>query len=233
MTAAKPPLGWGPVVDGQALPRHPFDPDAPQVSADVPMLLGSNLTERTFFPDTPLDPIDEAALVGHVRRYTNLGDPEATRLIAVYRKNRAGADNTLLYQLISADWWMTANVATQAERKARLGRASAYVYHFEKLMPARDGKLKVPHTAEIAFAFDNVALSAAMNGTGPDKQALADTMSAAWTAFARTGDPSIAGLKWEPYSAEGRAVMIFDDHPRLAHDPYREERLAVSAVKSA
>ena len=29
------------------------------------------------------------------------------------------------------------------------------------------------------------------------------------------------------------AVMIFDDHPRLEIDPYREERLAISAVKSA
>ena len=52
-------------------------------------------------------------------------------------------------------------------------------------------------------------------------------------AFARTGDPSIPGLKWEPYAAEHRAVMIFDDHPRLEIGPYREERLAISAVKSA
>jgi para-nitrobenzyl esterase len=233
MAAVKPPLGWSPVVDGHALPRHPFDPDAPAISADVPMLVGSNLTERTFFPDTPLDPIDEAALLANLKRYTNLGDAESNRLISVYRTRRPTADNTFIYQLIASDWWMTANVLTQAERKARLGRAPAYVYHFEKPMPARGGKLKVPHTAEIAFAFDNIDLSAAMTGTGSDMQALADIVSAAWTAFARTGDPSIAGLRWEPFTAERRAVMIFDDHTRLEHDPYREERLAVNAVKSA
>jgi para-nitrobenzyl esterase len=232
LEAARPPLGFAPVVDGRELPRHPFDPDAPAVSADVPMLLGSNLTERTFFPDTPLDAIDDAALAGHVKRYTGLADAEAARLVATYRRARPGADNTFIYQLISADWWMTANVLVQAERKARLGRAPAFVYHFEKPMPARDGKLKVPHTAEIAFAFDNIELSRALNGTGPDMQPLADRMSAAWAAFARTGDPSGAGrLKWEPYSAEHRAVMIFDDRPRLEVDPYREERLAISAVK--
>src|SRR5262249_54391000 len=120
--AVKPPLGFGPVLDGQALPRHPFDPDAPAVSADVPLMLGSNLTERTFFGDTPLDPIDDDGLIGHVKRYTGLGDSESARLIAAYRKNRAGADNTFIYQLLSADWWMTANVLTQAERKAKLGR---------------------------------------------------------------------------------------------------------------
>ena len=233
LQAARPPLGFGPVVGGHALPRHPFDPEAPEISADVPMLLGSNLTERTFFPDTPLDPIDDAALLGHVKRYTGLGDAEALRLIASYRKNRGNADNTFLYQLLSADWWMTANVTTQAERKARLGRAPAYVYHFEKRTPVRDGKLKVPHTLEIAYAFDNIDLSTAVTGTGADKQALADKMSGMWTAFARTGDPSIAGLKWEPYSAERRAVMILDDDPRFELDPYREERLAISAVKSA
>jgi para-nitrobenzyl esterase len=233
LQAARPPLGFAPVVGGHALPRHPFDPEAPEISADVPLLLGSNLTERTFFADTPLDPIDDAALIGHVKRYTALGDAEASRLIVSYRKNRGNADNTFLYQLLSADWWMTANVIAQAERKARLGRAPAYVYHFEKRTPVRDGKLKVPHTLEIAYAFDNIDLSTAVTGTGADKQALADKMSAMWTAFARTGDPSIAGLKWEPYSAERRAVMILDDDPRLEFDPYREERLAISAAKSA
>jgi para-nitrobenzyl esterase len=127
---------------------------------------------------------------------------------------------------------MTANVITEAERKAKLGRAPAYVYHFEKRTPVRDGKLKVPHTLEIAYAFDNIALSAAVTGTGADKQDLADKMSAMWAALARTGNPSIPGIKWEPYSAERRAVMILDDNPRLELDPYREERLAISAAKS-
>jgi para-nitrobenzyl esterase len=231
LAAAKPPLQFAPVVDGRTLPRHPFDPDAPSMSADVPMLLGSNLTESTFFGNTPLDPIDDAALLAHVKRYTNLGEAEALRLVAVYKRNRPAADNTFIYQLISTDWWMTANVTTQAERKAQSGLA--YVYHFEKLTPVRDGKLKCPHTLEIAYAFDNIDLSTAVTGAGPDKQALADKVSAMWTAFARTGDPSIPGLRWEPYTAQSRAILIIDDHPRIERDPYRDERLAISAGKSA
>jgi para-nitrobenzyl esterase len=230
---AKPPLGFGPVVDGHALQRHPFDPDAPAVSADVPLMLGSNLTERTFFGDTPLDPIDNAALLDHTKRYTGLNDAESARLIATYQKNRPGADNTFIFQLLSADWWMTANVLVQAERKAKLGRAPAYVYHFEKLTPVRDGKLKSPHSLEITYAFDNIDLSTAITGNGPDKHALAAKVSAAWAAFARTGDPSIPGLRWEPHSAEHRAVMIFDDQSRLEVDPYREERQAITAMKTS
>src|SRR6202008_4698713 len=33
---------WGPTVDGHILPRHPFDPGAPALSAQVPLLTGSN-----------------------------------------------------------------------------------------------------------------------------------------------------------------------------------------------
>lgn len=37
-----------PVVDGTILPAHPFDPTAPEVSKDVPMLIGSNLNEFCY-----------------------------------------------------------------------------------------------------------------------------------------------------------------------------------------
>ena len=40
-------LGWGPVVDGEFLPHHPFDPAAPAISAQVPMLIGTTLNEFT------------------------------------------------------------------------------------------------------------------------------------------------------------------------------------------
>ena len=59
-------------------------------------------------------------------------------------------------QLIATDNWLTANVALVAERKAALGKAPAYVYHFEKPTPVHDGKLGVPHTVEVSYVFDNL-----------------------------------------------------------------------------
>ena len=38
-------IGWAPVVDGKALPTQPFDPVAPAISADVPLLVGNVLNE--------------------------------------------------------------------------------------------------------------------------------------------------------------------------------------------
>ena len=118
-----------------------------------------------------------------------------------------------------------------AERKAALGKAPAYVYHFEKPTPVHDGKLGVPHTVEITYVFDNldVPTENAITGTGKDRYPLADKMSRAWTNFARTGNPNVRGCRsWRPYSASDRAVMIFNDQCKLVVDPHPEERMAIT-----
>jgi hypothetical protein len=42
-------LPHSPTIDGTAVPGHPFDPKAPAVSADIPLLIGYNRTEETLF----------------------------------------------------------------------------------------------------------------------------------------------------------------------------------------
>src|SRR5256714_7955584 len=44
---------WGPTVDGLTLPHHPFDPGAPLISADVPLLTGTDLHEGVSGVDRP------------------------------------------------------------------------------------------------------------------------------------------------------------------------------------
>src|ERR1019366_6239738 len=47
--AAAAPAGtrasWGPKIDGRVLPAHPFDPVASPLSANVPLIVGTNLNE--------------------------------------------------------------------------------------------------------------------------------------------------------------------------------------------
>ena len=225
--------GFGPVVDHRVLPASPFDPIASSISAQVPMILGSTLLEVTFMTSTPLDPIDDAMLHALVTRLTRGDAVEAGRLIGLYRRDFAGQSNVRIYQLIASDDWMTADVAQAAERKAALHRAPAYLYHFEKLTPVHEGKLGCPHTAEIYYVFDNLELptASALTGESPDRQALADTMSRVWTAFARTGVPDVPGLPhWPAYSAEDRRVMIFNDHCEVAIDPHAAERQAIQSL---
>ena len=45
-------------------------------------------------------------------------------------------------------------------------------------------------------------------------------MSAAWLAFARTGDPNTPAIpRWPAYDAGARATMIFDVESRIEQDP--------------
>ena len=235
--AAMGPVGpagrFGPVLDGRNLVsgNGPFDPVAPSLSAHVPMIVGSTLTEITFLNTTPLDPIDDSTLRTDIKRGLRVDDAETERLIALYKHDFPQADNVRLYQLIATDHWLTANVALVAERKAALGQAPAYVYHFEKPTPVHGGKLGVPHTLEVSYVFDNLdgPTDDIITGTSKDRYPLADKMSRAWTQFARTGNPNVAGLPhWRPYSASDRAVMIFNDQCKLAVDPRAQARIAIT-----
>ena len=231
--AMKPPVAIGPVTDGRGIPHDPFDPAAPAISADVPFMTGSNLTEVTFFPDTPLDPLDDEELLKRVKAYLNCEDLDAKRLIALYRENDLTRDNILVYQLIASDYWMRSQVLAQAERKAAQGRAPVYVYQFNWMSSARGGKLHCPHGSEIPFALDNLDAAAELLGTGPDRQLLADRMSAAWVAFARTGAPDTPALPpWPAYTLGQRPVMVFDRRCRAELDPGGEERAAIAMFKA-
>ena len=225
---------FGPIVDAGSIPADPFGPTPTELSADVPLIMGSNLTESTFFADTPLDPLSEAELLAHVSSYCRTDDATAQRLVALYREEHPSRDNVFLYQLISSEYWMRTEVLEQAARKAGQGRAPVYVYQFNRLSPARGGKLHCPHGSEIPYVFDNIASASELIGTEPAAQVLADRMSAAWVGFARHGDPNAGGADlphWPPYASGSRAVMVLDDECRTALDPDGRCRVAVAGVK--
>ena len=67
-------------------------------------------------------------------------------------------------------------------------------------------------------------------GAGEDPQRLANQMSEAWLAFARTGDPATPALPdWPPYEPKRRPTMVFNLESRVVHDPFPAMRKAVQA----
>ncbi len=218
--------GWGATVDGHYLPRHPFDPDAPDVSARIPLIVGSNRTEATFIMAADREGFD-LDWQGFARRMDLLfGADEGQRVAASYRSAYPGASWSDLYFMIGTDQWLTVASAKLAERKAAKGAAPAWLYRFDWKTPVDSGKWRSPHTIELPFVFQTARDPelAAMVGPEPDL-GLVEQVSGAWAAFARTGDPNAAGLtRWTPYSAASRDVMIFDRTSRMVHDPERELR---------
>jgi para-nitrobenzyl esterase len=223
----------GPVVDRRTLPGNPFDPAAPALSANIPFMIGSCETEVTWSNTIQLDPLDDAALHQRVRESAKLDDAAADRVIAVYRKGRPQASN-LDQALIIATDFSNFRVGTdlEAERKAIEGKAAVYKYYFQWYSPVRGGKLRAFHTLDIPFAFDSVDLAPTMVGIGPERQPLADKMSGAWVAFARSGDPNHTGIpNWAPFDLRQRTTMIFNNECKAVNDPYREERLTRAALR--
>lgn len=226
--------GFAPVVDGKTLTHDPFDPGAPEESAAVPLLIGTVEEEINFFPGTPLDPIDDADLHKRVKQTTRTDDAGADRIIATYKKGRPAKSNVEIFQIIASDAGFSGSVHTEADRKAAQGKGPVYKYYFTWQSTARDGKLRAFHTIDIPFVLENVDAGESMTGKGQDRYALSDKMSAAWAAFARTGNPNAKGLPhWPAFTTDQRATMIFNDECKVVNDPYKEERLAIAALPPA
>jgi para-nitrobenzyl esterase len=188
----------------------------------------------TFFAsDDQLRPINDATFRDRVKGLLKVDDGEADRLIALYRTNEPGRDNIDLFLRMSTDnSFFRLGVDTQGERKAAQRGAPVYMYRFEYYSPVREGRLKSMHCMEIPFAFDNLAAGAVYTGSGPAAQRIADQMSAAWVAFARTGNPNHKGIpQWTAFNEGQRPTMVFGPETKLVNDPGREERLALKAIR--
>jgi para-nitrobenzyl esterase len=224
----------GPVLDGRSLPSNPFDPTAPAASAHVPFMTGTTATEMTFFhSDDLLRPIDDATLRERVKGLLKVDDAEADRMIALYRKRQPGRDNIDLFLRMETDAGrFRLQVDTQAERKAAQRGAPVYLYRFEYYSPVREGRLKSMHCMEIPFVFDNLEAGKVYTGISAAAQRIADRMSAAWVAFARSGNPNHRGIpQWPAFNSTERPTMVFGDETKMVNDPGRDERLALKAIR--
>jgi para-nitrobenzyl esterase len=226
-------LNFSPVVDGKNLPAGPFDPVSSPLSASVPLLCGSAETEVAWTRGAIIDDIDDAALKQQVKEdVRGISDAEADRLIAAYRKGRPGISNVDVHLILASDSTVRSSIVTVAERKADAKQAPVYMYYFTWRSPVHDGKLKAYHTLDIPFVFENVDLATAMTGGRQDRYALQERMSAAWTNFARTGNPNVKGLPdWPSFDTATRATMVLDNECRAVNDPNAAERRELMAVR--
>ena len=224
--------GFSPVVDGVSLLQNPFDPVAPEISADVPVLIGFNRTELTLFAasDPSAFSLDEAGL--HQRIQSLLGD-RAEAAIQAFRSDYPNENSTGLYFLIASAYPTLAFSVKIAERRAVLGNAPTFVYEFTWETPILKGRLRSPHTIEIPFVFDNVSdpLVQKLTGSAPDIFPLAERVSGAWAAFAATGSPNSKGFpRWSTYSAADRNVMMINSTSEVVKDPARQSREVIENI---
>ena len=225
---------YAPVVDGVPLTSSPWQPDAPAVSAAVPMIIGSNRTETTALlgaRDPKLFNQDDAALHRNLAQF--VPEKELPRVLAGYRRLMPKASAADLFFAITTTRLVRQPAWTQAELKAAQGRAPVFLYELDWGTPVDEGKWGAPAGLDLPFVFDNVAVSGSMVGTGPALQQMADMISSTWLAFARSGKPAAEGLPdWAPFTLPARATMIFASTPKLVNDARGDERTLLSALPS-
>ncbi len=235
----EPFFAFSPVVDDHSLPRQPFDPDAPAETAGVPMLIGTNSLETTSL-NGDFDPtsfsLDAAAMRSRLKGLLHLDDQSRLdALIATYQAAWPGSTPSDIYFAVTTDVDFRMDAIAQAERKVAQRTAPAYMYRFDWPLPMDGGRFKAAHGAEIPFVFDNLDKAPNWGVTRNERlQRLADKVSGAWAAFARTGNSNHAGVPhWPAYDPGSRATMILNDECHVENDPGKAERMALSSLRQS
>ena len=231
---------WTPVVDGKTLPRDPFAPDAPAQSRRLPMVLGNTLQETTSLIGT-VDPtifaLDWSELPDKLRQHLApfIGTLTAEAIVKRYRRWYPQSTPSEVFFAASTAARSWRGMLIESERRAEQG-APTWTYYVHWQSPLDDGRWGAPHTVDIPLLFNNLAASPYTAGDGDaarfDPPAeLADNMSDALVAFARTGNPNHSGLPhWPQFDLRNRAALIFDNPISVADDPRRRERLLFAPV---
>ena len=229
---AKAKVNFSPVLDQHILMKGPWLPDGPAVSANVPMMIGTTRTETTALigaGDPSTFTLDDAGLKQNLGPWLPAKDTE--RVLAGFKAMMPNATPSDLFFAITTDRRVRQQAWTQAERKAAQNAGPVWLYEVDWATPVEGGKWRSPRSLELAFVFDNVAKSEAMVGTGPEPQALADQMSAAWLAFAKSGNPNNPAIPaWPPFKPADRATMVFDVKSKVVNDFRKDERTLLASL---
>ncbi len=224
------PLPHLPTVDGHLFGEPLPDLVTAGLEAKVPLLIGTNRDETSFFMAEQLmgDVLQPERLMKRLARYG--GERAAEILLSAYEKARGGrgqsTTSAAIWTAITTDFVFRLPSLEMARCHQR--HAPVFVYRFDRLSPAFGGVLGSCHALEVPFVFGTVEEEAVQpfTGGGEEVEELSRRMQDSWATFARTGDPSCEGTGTWPTYSDDRPTMIFGPDVRAVDDPGREERLA-------
>lgn len=225
-TIANARVYWGPVLDEVTLDRHPFWPDAPALSANIPMVMGNTREETGSLiarGDPAIFDLTWETLPARLER-DMVSDVDVHAAIALYRR--------LYPELPPAQVFLRATSAgrswraqvIEAEARAAQG-APTWVYQLDYPSRGSGGRHGAYHMLDIPLVFTNTHEPTADTGDDAPARAMSQSMSDALLRFARTGNPNGGALPaWPPYDLAARNTLMFDTHTRVESDPRGEER---------
>ncbi|MDR2214764.1 MAG: carboxylesterase family protein [Nevskiaceae bacterium] len=226
-------LGGGPVIDGKIIPRNQWDPTAPSFSANVPLMIGSTENENGWLGPPPYELPDAEMQQLFTTRLAGNDAAEGQKLLALYKRRHPDTRNRMLWLMAEADDSRRTNAQLLCRLKAEQGSAASYLYFFHWQSPVHNHQMGSYHTLDIPFVFYNLDIASSMTGAAQQRYQLGHVMSAAWAAFARTGNPNHADMpNWPAFTPNELPTMMFGDQVAVVNDPNKEERLALAALRA-
>lgn len=225
-------MSFEPVADDIHMPDH-FDTgyEADDCCKDIPMIIGASEDEMAcFVAETSFDIhadnfreklLEKGPVFGLPLTEKNV-DGFMAAFESVNRKKET-PDATFL-KMISQASSLGNGAFKQAYQRAAADCAPAYLYL---------NRIDVPHAYLLnrRYAWHTFDLPLQMRIVPfAELEPLSQTMSGMLAAFMRTGNPSVDGYIWEPFTTQKRETMVFDDQIYMAEDPLKTEREAVEAI---
>jgi para-nitrobenzyl esterase len=221
-----------PVIDGELIPDFTNKVARKGSAMGIPVIIGTNLDEwkMVAMMQPGSSQMDEATLK---ERLAAMVSPEyGAALIEPYKKAlvKRGVNPTPfeIFSAIQTDSMFRIPSIELVEAQRHNG-TKAYNYLFDWVSPIMNGILGACHALEIGFVHGTY--NDKFCGAGPEADRLSNCMQEAWLAFARTGDPSCAGLGRWPEYGKNRMTMILGKSCRMEEAPYENERKAWENVK--
>jgi len=219
---------FAPVVDDASLPEWPTRAIAAGSARGVDLVIGTAAEEMRLFQLVPgLGALPESALAPTVA--SKLPGPSearrdaARKIVAAYT---SGSAQDRFFAL-ETDASLFVPSAELAASHASV-HTNTRMYRFAWRSPLRAGELGACHALDVPFALGTYADTQELRAfAGSDAAAakLAHAMMDAWSAFARCGDPSHAGIgDWPRYDAERRATLELGAESRIVLAPNEARR---------
>ena len=160
--------------------------------------------------------------------------PAGNTLIETYKKYSQSTEEAISTLLSDAIFRIPA--VRLADLNIARHPTYVYLFNYRSITKGPSGlEFGAMHGLELAPVFHvDSAMGYIYVGPRGTWSTLSDQMVAAWTSFARTGDPNNPMLPmWPRYDVTHRATLAFGTHTDVMLDPYGPERRAWDGISTS
>lgn len=196
---------------------------APEISKDIPLLVGSSEDEMGAFINPDL-PITWENLKAELLKINNSGsqlwrtpitEENVDAVIRVFRENNPKNDDPwhTYVRILSVGGILGGGAFCQAMAKARQGGAPVYHYAvtYDAPLASKPSKYCAWHTADLPLQMRIVL--------HPECEEISRMLASSFASFIRNGTPG-----WQAFDSLTRKVMVFDNVCRVETDPWKTLR---------